>query len=60
MVEAEELKALAQRCRELAAASGDDETRTALEGLAAHYDAQAAAVEAEAETPAPRMPLPPE
>jgi len=52
----EDLKALARRCRELAAATADEDTRKSLELLAEDYEASAAQSEAEPlpnETPQP-------
>jgi hypothetical protein len=43
----EDLKALARRCRELAAATADEDTRKSLELLAEDYEASAAQSEAD-------------
>jgi hypothetical protein len=43
----DDLKALARRCRELAAATADEDSRKSLELLAQDYEASAAQSEAE-------------
>ncbi len=50
----DELKALARKCRTLAAGITDEETRNSLELLARDYEARAA--ESDAETYRPNMP----
>jgi hypothetical protein len=52
---AAELNALARRCRELARRTDDEETCASLEGLAAHYEAEALA--AERNRPIPDVPI---
>jgi hypothetical protein len=58
----DQLKALARRCRELAAATADEDTRKSLELLAQDYEASAAQSEAESpandELPPNAMPRP--
>jgi hypothetical protein len=53
---ADELRALARKCRALATAITDEETRKSLELLARDYDARA--VELEAQPHRPQMPEP--
>jgi CHASE3 domain sensor protein len=50
----DQLKALARRCRELAAATADEQTAKSLELLAQDYDARVA--ENQAELPPQQMP----
>lgn len=52
----DQLKALARRCRELAAATADERTSKSLELLALDYEARAA--ESESELPPNEMPRP--
>ena len=62
MGDSTDLTELAQKCRRLAAAMTDAETRAGLEALACHYEAQQRAAEQEhaarPEQPAPKPPMP--
>jgi hypothetical protein len=57
MDEIEELRALARKCRDLAAAILDEPTRQALESLAQHYERQASEQEANQPPAGPTIPL---
>jgi hypothetical protein len=58
MDDADEMRALARRCRELASGIDDEETRTSLEALADHYETQAVQAGREGgDLPPPEMPL---
>jgi hypothetical protein len=52
----DQLKALARRCRDLAAATADEDARRSLELLAQDYEARSA--QSQAELPSPEMPRP--
>ncbi len=54
----DQLKALAQRCRDLAAATADEHMRTSLELLAKDYEDRAAEGQAEVPLPPQDMPRP--
>jgi hypothetical protein len=54
----DQLRALARRCRELAAGTADEETRNSLELLARDYEATAAEAEEKAQEHRAEMPKP--
>ena len=56
MGEPEDLKALADRCRQLAAGVSDEPTREALESLASQYEEQARAQGEDNVPPGPQIP----